>query len=260
MITDSVRNRLACPNATERIDPIRESIGVLSVHLKRYEFAVDYCRGKKVLDAACGAGYGSARLVRDAASVTGIDIDPEAIAYGRRHYGLARLEFQVGDVTQTSFAESDFDVICSFETIEHLDDIPAYLREMIRILNPCGTYIVSTPRRSRTTHRPSNPYHTIEFSRADFESLLQRHFYQVKIYGQRRRQSEIHYWITQLLTYTGLRERLPKFRALRESVNNTLQTTPFNNMSLDDILITEDKIERSSEMVAVCSRPQKTQM
>ncbi len=254
---DLIRNRLNIAGATERIDPDREPPGILSVHLKRYEFAIAYCEDKRVLDAACGVGYGANHLAQVASSVTGIDIDPEAIAYGRTRFGSDRLDFQAADVVKTRFSDSHFDAICSFETIEHLPNIPAYLREMVRILNPQGIYIVSTPQVSKTNHHPHNPYHTIEFSRMDFEALLRAYFDQVEIYGQRRKQSELHYRIIQLLDYTGLRSRLPKLDRLRTAVNNALQTTTFDEMSLEDLMITKEKIERASELIAVCKNPKR---
>ncbi|MGK7876196.1 MAG: class I SAM-dependent methyltransferase [Xenococcaceae cyanobacterium] len=256
-MTDLISNRLDIKGATERIEPERSPQGILSIHLKRYQFALDYCKGKSVLDAACGVGYGSAELAQVAASVIGIDIDSEAISYGQKRYGCHNLTLQVADVTKTGFADAQFEVICSFETIEHLPDIPAYLREMTRILEPGGTYIVSTPQVPKTDHNPTNPYHTIEFSRIDFEVLLNKYFEDIEIYGQRRKQSELHYRITQFLDFTGLRSLLPKLGKLRESVNQTLKTTTFEEMSLEDILITKDKIERATEVIAVCRKPRK---
>ena len=252
---DLIRNRLNIAGAAERIDPEREVPGILSIHLKRYDFALAYCKGKTVLDAACGVGYGAHHLAQAASRVIGIDIDSEAIAYGQSRFGSGRASFQVADAVNTGFQDSQFDVICSFETIEHLSNIRGYLKEMSRILSRDGVYMVSTPQVSKTNHHPANPYHTVEFSRMDFEALLHQYFDQVELYGQRRKQSELHYRITQLLNYTGLRGRLPKLNELRNAVNKTLRTTTFDNMSLEDMMITKEKIDRASELVAVCRNP-----
>lgn len=256
-MTDLIRNRLDIVGATERIDPEREVPGILSIHLKRYDFALPYCKNKTILDAACGVGYGALYLAQAASCVIGIDIDSKAIDYGQTRFCSDRLSFQVADVMSTGFASSQFDVICSFETIEHLPNIPMYLKEMARILHPQGIYIVSTPQVPRTNKRPSNPYHTIEFSRMDFEALLSKYFGQLEIYGQRRKQSELHYRVTQLLDHTGLRGRLPKLLGLRSLVNKTLQTTTFEEMSLEDIMITKEKINRASELIAICGNPKR---
>ena len=254
---DSIQNRLDLEGATERIDPERTPVGILSIHLKRYQFALPYCKGKTVLDAACGVGYGSAYLVPVALQVTGLDIDPVAIQYAQNHYKNNKLNFEIADVTQTRIFDSHFDTICSFETIEHLSDIPAYLQEITRLLKPDGVYIVSTPQVPKTDRNPGNPYHTIEFSRDDFKSLLKQYFNRIEIYGQRRKQSELHYWIIKLLDLAGLRSSLSRLNKLRQSVNQTLKTTSFEEMSLEDILITQDKIDRATEIIAICQQPKK---
>jgi 2-polyprenyl-3-methyl-5-hydroxy-6-metoxy-1,4-benzoquinol methylase len=236
----------------ERIDPKNTLQGILSIHLKRYDFARAYCEGKNVLDAACGAGYGSFHLSKTAAWVTGVDIDHEAIQYAKKHYEAPNLEFGTADVAKTGFPTDFFDVICSFETIEHLNDHDLYLREVVRILKPDGTYIVSSPKASETTHNPRNPYHTIEFSQEDLKFILRRYFKKVDLYGQRRKESEAHYVITKILDFTRLRGRISQFHRLRHSIDQGLRTTPFENMNLDDIVISQEKTERATEIIAVC--------
>lgn len=257
-MNDLIRNSLGIEGATERIDPDREVPGILSIHLKRYDFAFPYCKNRTVLDAACGVGYGAHHLAQTASCVIGIDNDPIAITYGQTRLNSSRVSFQAADVANTAFSDSHFDVVCSFETIEHLPNIPAYLKEMVRVLNPEGVYIVSTPQVSKTNHHPKNPYHRIEFSRKDFETLLHQYFGQVEIYGQRRRQSEVHYRLTQLLNAAGFRARFPKLGRLRNLVNHTLRTTTFNEMSLEDLMITKEKINRATELIAVCRIPKKS--
>lgn len=254
-MTDLIRNRLEIENAVERILPEDEPQGIVSIHLKRYQFAASYCQGKKVLDAATGVGYGADYLTQVADNVVGIDIDPVAINYGKSKYLSNNLQLQVADVTQTTFADSQFDVICSFETIEHLPNIPAYLQEMVRLLKPTGVYIVSTPQVAKTNNHPDNPYHYVEFCRSDFEALLKQYFGQIEIYGQRRHQSELHYWLIRTADLLGIRGYLARLSKLRHSANKVLQTTTFEEMSLDDILITKDKIARASELVVVCRNP-----
>src|SRR5262245_49397180 len=106
----------------ERIDPDTTEPGILALHLKRYDFALPYCADVDVLDAGCGAGYGSAHLARAARSVAGMDASAEVIAHARRRYGLPSVVFRVGDVEALADADGSFDVVCSFETIEHVDD------------------------------------------------------------------------------------------------------------------------------------------
>ena len=91
-------------------------------HYHRYAFAGGLVRGRKVLDAACGEGYGSAMLARSAASVTGVDISEASIEHARRRYRAPHLEFRSADCLNLPFDDDSFDSIVSFETLEHLAD------------------------------------------------------------------------------------------------------------------------------------------
>lgn len=221
--------------------------GVDAVHLKRYAFAGAFCAGRRVLDAGCGVGYGAARLAARAASVIGVDVSAEAIAYAKGHYGAPNLSFEPMDVGALAFADASFDAVCSFETIEHVDDADRVLAEFARVLADDGVLVVSTPQVDRTTTTPANPHHRVEFSRADFEALLRRHFQSVELYGQRRVQTTRHR-LAQRLDVLGLRRRLPFLR--RASV--VLGTTPTAELTADDILISRDDLDRATEIVAVC--------
>jgi len=92
--------------------------------------------------------------------VTGVDADEEAIAYARERYAAPNVDFEVMDVAALRFAEDSFEVVCSFETIEHVPDRDAFLREVARVLAPDGVFLVSTPQARRTVDQPDNPFHT----------------------------------------------------------------------------------------------------
>src|SRR5829696_7849474 len=100
-------------------------------HKQRYEWAAKYCRDRRVLDVACGIGYGSAILAqRGAKQVTGIDISTEAIAFGTKEYQASNLLLTTGDACNLAFEDSSFDVVVSFETIEHLREPEQLLAEV----------------------------------------------------------------------------------------------------------------------------------
>jgi 2-polyprenyl-3-methyl-5-hydroxy-6-metoxy-1,4-benzoquinol methylase len=157
-------------------------------HLARYHFVVQQCRGKRVLDVATGSGYGADILRRHGASeVVAVDRDAEALGYARQRYGSDGLCWVNGDAYALPFG-AEFDVVVSYETIEHLKEPERFVVECKRVLRPGGLYIVSTP---LNTGGPFvSRHHEIEFSRAEFEELLGRHFSSVVMFGQRRELQE----------------------------------------------------------------------
>lgn len=231
----------------ERIVPDETEPGIVALHRKRYEFALPLCDGKDVLDLGCGVGYGTALLAERARRAVGIDLDPDAIAYARRRYGATNVEYREDDALALGLVDGSFDVVCSFETIEHVADRDALLREVRRVLRPGGSFLVSTPRATRTEPEPENPFHAVELSRADFEALLRRHFDEVELYGQRRLQTRRHR-LLQRVDALGLRRRLTFLRP----ASRLLGTAPMAEVASDGIVIDREHLERASELVAVC--------
>src|SRR5579862_7547633 len=111
----------------ERVIPGEVDVDLLNEHLARYTFAARLARGKRVLDAGCGAGYGSAELALAAESVTGVDVAPEAIEFACGHYQMPNLRFELGSCTALPFGNGSFDLVVAFEVIEHLEDWRGFL-------------------------------------------------------------------------------------------------------------------------------------
>lgn len=159
-------------------------------HVHRYAFAWAFARGRRVLDAACGEGYGSALLAEAAASVMGVDIDPASVAHAKAVYhDRARLSFCEGSVTRLPLPDASVDLVVSFETIEHLpsDDQPRMLAEFARVLAPDGLLLISSPNRPEYSEARnySNPFHLHELDRAEFASLLSPNFPAQRWFRQR---------------------------------------------------------------------------
>ena len=156
-------------------------------HWHRYHFASRFVGGKRVLDVACGEGYGTALLAREAAHVTGVDISPDAIAHARKNYAASRAEFAEGSCTRLPLGDASVDVAVSFETLEHIGEQSAFIDELARVLRPEGVLLLSCPnRREYSDVRGfSNEFHVKELYRDELAALLKRRFAESAWYGQR---------------------------------------------------------------------------
>ncbi len=160
-------------------------------HVARYQFASYYARGK-VLDIACGTGYGCKILLDSVATrITGIDLSQEAICVALKRYKNDRIAFMVGDILDIRLPTGSQDVITCFETIEHVTAQEKAVNELRRVLNPNGTLLISSPNRKLTSpgksasDAPDNPFHVNEFSTKGFVAFLSNHFATVTVFGQR---------------------------------------------------------------------------
>ena len=156
-----------------------------SEHIDRYNFVKKFTYNKKVLDIACGSGYGSYLIATEgkAKEVIGIDLNSDSIRYGNHRFSNAFLKRFVGDA-QEYIVESEFDVIVSFETIEHLPKYKQFLENMSKSLKNDGHFYVSTPIVKKTRTNCVNPFHVIEWSFEDFHKLINENFNIEEIYLQ----------------------------------------------------------------------------
>ena len=159
-------------------------------HFHRYAFALSLAEGKRVLDAACGEGYGGALLATCASQVLGLDISAETISHANNRYARqhANLSFQQADVAALdALPSSSFDLICSFETLEHLQAQEAMLAGFRRLLAPGGVLLVSTPDRHNYSEVPgfNNEHHVRELYRHEFEAMLAKEFLEIRLYAHK---------------------------------------------------------------------------
>lgn len=159
-------------------------------HLARYRWAARSAAGARVLDAACGTGYGS-RILREggATRVVSVDLSKEAFQEAARGGEDSLLAIRA-DATRLPLRSGSFDLYVSFETLEHVEDDEGLVGEARRLVGSRGRFLCSTPNRellspgNSLADRPANPYHVREYSIPELERLLKRHFAEVALFGQ----------------------------------------------------------------------------
>lgn len=175
------------------MDPSERAIPGVSANylmmeaMARYRFAKkNTSKVKRILDVACGTGYGTAIVSGKGKEVYGIDLNTEAISFARTSYQNDNTSFFVGDVYDIPFKDMYFDAIIAFEMIEHLEHLNVFLKEAQRVLKKNGTLIVSTPNRLITSPDGNlmSPYHTQEYDPDQLKRLLGKHFKDVTVLGQ----------------------------------------------------------------------------
>ena len=143
----------------------------LAIHEARYEFAAQHLMGRKILDLACGCGFGTALMARlhPDRQFTGGDIDPNAIDYAQQHYCAPNLQYICADAM--GFDQGRYDTIVSLETIEHLPNHQDFVARLPSLLNQDGCIIASVP---VTPTCDGNPHHLHDFSQRSFRRVFDR--------------------------------------------------------------------------------------
>jgi 2-polyprenyl-3-methyl-5-hydroxy-6-metoxy-1,4-benzoquinol methylase len=153
-------------------------------HLAVYEWISARVRGRRVVDLACGEGYGSAVLARTAASVVGVDANPDAFAHARAKYAGGNLRFERNMVELWT---GDVHCVVFLQTIEHVQDPDGLLHHIRELIGPDGVAYVSTPNvltlAPKGAERSGNPWHVREYRPEEYRALCARHFGRVELLG-----------------------------------------------------------------------------
>jgi SAM-dependent methyltransferase len=170
-------------SAVERIAPgfFPNLLDVEAEHIARYQWAAKRVRHGRVLDVACGTGYGAV-LLRDGGArwVASLEYSLDALRFGRNRYGLEAIR---ADAHHLPFGANTFDIVACFETIEHLAGPDSFLLEVRRVLRHSGTLLISTPNARRTNG--DNPHHVREYTLHELTVLVARTGLVVeRVYGQ----------------------------------------------------------------------------
>jgi SAM-dependent methyltransferase len=209
--------------------------------------------GPTVLDAGCGEGYGLAMLAAAGAGrVIGADLDPATVAHATRTYAAVdpRIEVVAAELMSLPLADDEVDLTVSFQVIEHLYDIPGYLRSLRRVTRPGGEVLIATPNRLTFTpdsDTPVNPFHTREFTAAELTAELAAAGFVVTgvvgvHHGLRLTAAEHHLGapVPELLGTLPAADWSP---TLRDVVHGT---------RAEDFEVADDDLDTSLDLIAIC--------
>jgi len=150
---------------------------------QRYHFSSSFCKGKKVLEVACGAGMGLGYLKRFAKKVVGGDIDDKILEFAKKQYAVRKdIEVKKFDAHSLPFSDKSFDVVILYEAIYYLAQPEKFVSEARRVLKENGVLLVCSPNKDWADFNPS-PYSTKYFSASELHSLLSKKFSKVELFG-----------------------------------------------------------------------------
>lgn len=256
--------------AAERVEMVPRSPW-WGEHRSRYHYAAKFVAGKTVLDIACGTGFGMKILSEaGAATVVGIDLSTEALteADSQEVFGTSLCR---ADGTRLPAAPAAFDVITSFETLEHIEDDQRFVDELRRVLRPEGLLILSTPNALHTRPTdgiPKNPFHVREYEPRQLHDLLRTYFLEVDVLGQQTHSRYPFSPFWQLPEYlpTGILGRsrvlLWKFQnklpfVIKDSMSRLLHNRAFYPGEYD-FVYARDGLKVAHVLLALCRLPKKT--
>lgn len=231
----------------ERIIPPKEGevSFVYERHKFTYFFATQYVENKQVLDVGCGTGYGCKILAEKAYFVYGIDYNFDALKYCREFFSAPNICYSQMDSNCLSFGKSSFDVEVTFQVIEHMSDVNAFLRELKRVVKPGGYIIISTPNRPKPLRSKSvNPFHENEMDFEDFQDLMETHFTIFQVFNVQYDSNNWFRTIVQGLPIYKLGIHLKRKSPVKKIANRMLNLSKFK--------VTEKNCESAMDFLAVC--------
>jgi 2-polyprenyl-3-methyl-5-hydroxy-6-metoxy-1,4-benzoquinol methylase len=220
-------------------------------HLAVYEWIGARVIGLRVLDMACGEGYGSEVLSRSAASVVGVDANPEAYEHARLRYRRQNLRFERG-VVETFGEPETFDAVVFLQTIEHVQNPDEVLERFKALVADSGApaVYVSTPNvltlAPEGAEKSENPWHVKEYRPEEFRALCGAHFASVEMYGLfHARKLAVHELAIKRLGWDTVHARLGITKRFYDWFTPAISAADFT-------LTTSRPLEGALDFVAVC--------
>jgi ubiquinone/menaquinone biosynthesis C-methylase UbiE len=255
-------------------------------HIQAYRIALDFCRGKRVLDIGCFSGYGENLLSSSADEVVACDNDMEALTSAKRNYEAGNVRFLAASAGELPFPDKSFEVVIAFQILEHLppDRVPAFLREIKRVIRKGGLLLLTTPNRTFRLlpfQRPFNREHYREYSLKQLRQTLDEVYPGSRIRGiraqkwieelekERVRQSPFQVYlyspllgIVRKMLPSGIRSRIREVLNSRRVRKETERLPDWSDQfddcyrlfSMEDFYQTEKDAPRAAEFFAVCEK------
>jgi len=238
-------------------------------------FAREYCKDKTVLDFGCGSGYGVYLLSLVSKEAFGVDTDKNVISECVKNYKQNNLSFLIIESKKkTKFEDRFFDLITSFQVIEHIQDVARYLIELKRILKEDGVIFITTPNRKYRLlpfQKPSNPEHIREYNLKALKRELDLIFKNVQILGirgikeindiekRRVRQTALKAFILKpikrMMRYDGFQFLKKKFfRQKEKKFKSIIKAQILQKYSIDDFFVDKENLNDCLDFIAICQK------
>jgi SAM-dependent methyltransferase len=219
-------------------------------HLAVYEWIAERTGGRRVVDLACGEGYGTAVLGRSAASVVGVDANPDAYEHARLKYTGGNVRFE-RDMIETW--TGDVDCVVFLQTIEHVQDPDAVLARLRDLIGPGGVAYVSTPNvltlAPKGAERSGNPWHLKEYRAGEFRALCEAHFSSVQLLGLfHARKLRLHQWAIEHARWDEIHRRLGMTTRFYDRFTPAIGVRDFSLRSGEQ----GADLDRALDLLAVC--------
>lgn len=231
-------------NTGERILPDVESPLMIARHFCAYEFTKSFVTSKAVLDIGCGEGYGIDFLAENAKEAVGLDYDDSVIIFATGKYRKKNLKFTLMDVRNLKSINRKFDVICSFQNIEHISHPDELLADVVSLLEAGGVFVCSTCNKhdaSPGRDKPFNKFHVKEYDHGEFKSLLSLHFDSVELFGLQR---GLNLKLFRRMKKIGI------FNFFPERLNPV--THFYKNITCKDFFWTKEGVDKALDFIAIC--------
>jgi SAM-dependent methyltransferase len=214
-------------------------------HLVVYEWIAQRVHGRRVVDLACGEGYGAAVLGRTAASVVGVDANPDAFEHARLKYTSERVRFE-RDMVETW--TGNVDCVVFLQTIEHVQDPDAVMQRLRDLVGSDGVVYVSTPNVLTLAPpgepRSNNPWHVREYRPEEFRALCERHYSRVEVLGLfHARRLRLHQLAIEKAAWDAVHARLGITRWFYDRFGPAISTR--------DFALRRDGLETALDLLAV---------